>query len=163
MKKFRLAAVSAVGALAASAGLMFPGSAQAATTYWQFENARFHTCLTAGDTGTAFATSCVGSNRQQWDWIGSFDGYSALRNRETNTCLMTDNKTSTNAVWMSDCTGADGQWWTYDGGTGALYNKLGSGTQGYLRTSTVKDAVYSTDLNQPEAGPLFYYWYGTHN
>lgn len=160
MKKLRLAVV---GALVASAGLMFPTGAQATPTYWQFQNARFNTCLTAGNNDNVFATTCVFSDRQQWDWVGSYGNYSGLRNLETDTCLTTDNKTSTNAVWLSLCGGTDGQWWQYDSQTGAIYDELGSGTQGYLRTSNVKDAVYATDLNQPEAGPLYYYWYGTHD
>ncbi|WP_043677168.1 RICIN domain-containing protein [Streptomyces xylophagus] len=164
MKKLRLAAVSAVGALAASAGLMFPATAQAAPTYWQFQNAGFGTCLTAGDTGTAFATSCVGSNRQQWDWVGANGNFAELRNRETGTCLMTDNKSSTNAVWMSSCTGAAGQWWRYAGDSGAIFDNLGAANEGFLRTSHTHNAVYATDLGQqPEADVSFYVWWGTHD
>ncbi|WP_416962220.1 RICIN domain-containing protein [Streptomyces sp. Agncl-13] len=163
MKKLRLAAVSAVGALAASAGLMFPATAQAATTYWQFQNAGFGTCLTAGDTGTAFATSCVGSNRQQWDFVGASGSFAQVRNRETGTCLTTDNKTTVNAVWMSTCNGATGQWWWYQGDSGHFFDDLGSAGEGYLRTSTVKDAVYATDNNQSTIPSSYYVWYGTHN
>ncbi|MFC8240764.1 hypothetical protein [Streptomyces chartreusis] len=36
--------------------------------------------------------------------------------RVTGKCLMTDNRTDTNAVRMSDCRDAAGQWWFYDGG-----------------------------------------------
>ncbi|WP_225836212.1 RICIN domain-containing protein [Streptomyces sp. NK08204] len=160
MKKLRLAAVTAVSTLAAGAGLMFPASAQATPTYWTFQNERFGTCLTAGDSGSAYATYCQGWNRQQWDWVGSgHNGYLQLKNRETGRCLMTDNKTNTNAVWMSDCsTGAAGQWWYYDASYKELFNELGTTNDGYLRTSDVKDAVYSTDLGQVDIS--YYHWTG---
>ncbi|WP_405991312.1 RICIN domain-containing protein [Streptomyces sp. NBC_00986] len=162
MKKLRLAAVSAVGALAASAGLMFPATAQAAPTYWQFQNARYGTCLTAGDTGTAFATSCVGSNRQQWDFVGT-GTYQELRNRETGTCLMTDNNTDTNAVWMSSCTGSLGQLWSYNGATGFIVGLLGLEFEEHLRTSTVQNAVYATDYPQSGIDSDTFIWWGTHD
>lgn len=162
MKKLRLAAVGAVGALAASAGLLFPGSAQAATTYWQFQNARYGTCLTAGDTGTAFATSCVGSYRQQWDFVGT-DVYKELKNRQTDTCLTSDNKSDTNAVWMSACIGSREQSWYYAGATGFLNDALGIPSEGSLRTSTVQNAVYATDRPQAGIDPDNFVWYGTHD
>lgn len=162
MKKLRLAAISAVGALAASAGLLFPGSAQAATTYWQFQNANYLTCLTAGDTGTAFATSCVGSYRQQWDFVG--DGtYKRLVNRETGTCLASDNETDTNAVWTSTCTGDFGQLWKYDTATGYIVDDIGERYEGHLRTSTVPNAVYATDHPQTGIPEDDFGWYGTHD
>ncbi|MGW0768422.1 RICIN domain-containing protein [Streptomyces sp. NPDC002676] len=160
MKKLRLAAVSALGTLAVGAGLVFPASAQAAT-YWTFQNERFGTCLTAGDAGSAYATTCQGSNRQKWDWVGTgHNGYHQLKNAETGKCLMTDDKTQTNAVWMSDCgTGAAGQWWYYDGSSKVLFNELGLVDDFYLRTSDVKDAVYSTNINQVSSS--YYHWSGT--
>lgn len=164
VKKFRLATVAAIGALVASAGVMFPASAQAAPTYWQFQNARFGTCLTAGDSGSAYATTCQGSNRQQWDWTGDGVGlYHMLRNRETGKCLRTDKTTNTNAVWTSDCDSGFGEWWYYDGGTQHLYTEIGNARSGFLRTSDVKDAVYSTVLNQAGIGSSYYVWAGTHN
>ncbi|WP_329349656.1 RICIN domain-containing protein [Streptomyces sp. NBC_01261] len=123
----------------------------------------FGTCLTAGDTGTAFATSCVGSNRQQWDFVGASGSFAQVRNRETGTCLTTDNKTTVNAVWMSTCSGATGQWWWYQGDSGHFFDDLGSAGEGYPRTSTVKDAVYATDNNQSPIPSSYYVWYGTHN
>ncbi|MFD9001412.1 RICIN domain-containing protein [Streptomyces sp. NPDC059582] len=160
MKKLRLAAI---GALVAGAGLLFPASAQAAPTYWTFTNGRFSTCLTAGDTGTAFATSCVGSTRQQWDWVSDGPGSSqALKNRNTGLCLMTDNKTNTNAVWMSTCNGSAGQWWYYDAATRCLNNILGGEGDGYLRTDeVVRDAVYATDFGQTDDS--YFHWFGTHD
>ncbi|MGW1728463.1 RICIN domain-containing protein [Streptomyces sp. NPDC002306] len=164
MKKLRLAAVGTVGALAVGAGLLFPASAQAAPTYWQFQNARFGTCLTAGDSGTAFATSCVGSTRQQWDWVGDGPGdYLELKNRNTGLCLVTDNRTGTNAVWMSTCDGASGQWWYYNGENQSVINLLGHNAGCLLRTSDVKDAVYATDPDQTGIGATYYRWAGTHD
>ncbi|MBK3574035.1 RICIN domain-containing protein [Streptomyces sp. MBT65] len=162
MKKLRLAAVGAVGALAAGAGLIFPATAQAAPTYWQFQNARFGTCLTGGNTSNAFATSCVGSARQQWDWIGDGpDGYKELRNRETGLCLMTDNQSSVNAVWQSTCSASAGQWWYYNAATQRLFNNMGGVDEEFLRTSNIQDAVYSTDLGQEASS--YYTWAGTHD
>ncbi|WP_329527208.1 RICIN domain-containing protein [Streptomyces sp. NBC_01462] len=162
MKKIRLAAVSAIAALIAGAGLVFPASAQAASTYWTFQNAHWQTCLTAGDSGTAYTTSCVGSTRQQWDWVGSSGNFKQLKNRNTGLCLMTDNKTNTNAVWMSTCNGSAGQWWYYEALTQSLFDDLGGDNDGFLRTSpTVKDAVYATDGGQEDLS--YYQWTGTHD
>ncbi|MGX1545864.1 RICIN domain-containing protein [Streptomyces adustus] len=162
MRKLRLAAVGALGALVAGAGLAFPASAQTASTYWTFQNARFGTCLTAGDTGTAFATSCVGSTRQQWDWVGDGHGiFKQLKNRNTGQCLMTDNVTDVNAVWTSSCTGSTGQWWFYNADTLRLYDDLGAAGEGLLRSSNTKDAVYATDADQET--PAYYTWIGTHD
>ncbi|WP_329527209.1 RICIN domain-containing protein [Streptomyces sp. NBC_01462] len=161
MKILRLATL-AVSALIAGAGLLAPTSAQAATTYWTFENQRFGTCLTAGDSTSVFATAChTSSTRQNWDWVGSGHGsYHQLKNQETGLCLMTDNKTSVNAVWQSDCiTGAAGQWWYYDEDSWSIFNELNGAP--FLRTSDVKDAVYCTDLNQTT--PSYYDWNGYHN
>ncbi|GAA3574758.1 RICIN domain-containing protein [Streptomyces osmaniensis] len=159
MKRLRLAAVGTLSAVAVGAGLMFPATAQAAT-YWTFQNQRFGTCLTAGDSGSAYATACQGWQRQQWDWVGSGHGsYHQLKNRVTGKCLMTDNRTDTNAVWMSDCRDAAGQWWFYDGGINRMWAEIGGASDAHLRTSDVKDAVYATDLNQFASS--YYTWFGT--
>jgi hypothetical protein len=159
VKKYRLAAVTAIGTLVAGAGLMFPSSAQAAT-YWTFKNERFGTCLTAGDSGSAYATLCQGWNRQQWDWVGDGPGsYMQLKNRETGKCLVSDNKSDTNAVWMGTCSAVNGQWWYYDAATKGIWNNLGFGGDGHLRTSRVKDAVYATDRDQE--ADSYYNWTGT--
>lgn len=159
VKKLRLATVTALSTLAVGAGMIFPSSAQAAT-YWTFQNGRFGTCLTAGDNDSAYATICQGWQRQQWDWVGSGHGsYHQLKNRVTGKCLMTDNNTNTNAVWMSDCRDAAGQWWFYDTPSESLFNQIGAAGESFLRTSDVRDAVYSTDLGQVD--PSYYDWSGS--
>ncbi|MFB7332182.1 RICIN domain-containing protein [Streptomyces adustus] len=163
MKKLRLATL-AVSALISGAGLLAPTSAQAATTYWTFENQRFNTCLTAGDSTSIYATVChTNSTYQNWDWVGSGHGvYHQLKNQETGLCLMTDNKTNVNSVWQSDCsTGAAGQWWFYADDTWSIFNQLGGAGEEFLRTSDVKDAVYCTDLGQ--VTDAYYDWNGYHN
>ncbi|NUP23124.1 MAG: ricin-type beta-trefoil lectin domain protein [Streptomyces sp.] len=164
MKKLRLATVTALSTLAVGAGMIFPSSAQAAT-YWTFENGAWNTCLTAGDSGVAYHTTCQGSNRQQWDWVGSGHGqYLQLKNRETGKCLTTDFKNSVNAVWTSTCGAAPDQWWYYRGSDRALYNEgEGNGSTGFLRTSpTERDAVYTSSLaGSPVAGSYFT-WIGSH-
>jgi hypothetical protein len=163
VKKLRLATVTALSSLAVGAGMILPSSAQAAPTYWQFQNSRFGTCLTAGDSGSAYATVCQGWNRQQWDWIGDGAWYKQLRNRETGKCLMTDAKSDINAVWTSDCnSSATGQMWYYDSADFELYANVGGVTGGYLRTSDIKDAVYTSQRNTSIADS-YYTWFGTHN
>lgn len=76
---------------------------------------------------------------------------------------MTDNNTDTNAVWMSSCTGVSGQLWYYDGSGGTIDNALGSATEGFLRTSTVQNAVYATDRPQSGIDSDTFIWWGTHN
>ncbi|MFE2586105.1 RICIN domain-containing protein [Streptomyces sp. NPDC059378] len=164
MQKLRLAVVGVIGALVGGAGLVFPTSAQAAPTYWTFQNVGFGTCLTAGDTGTAFATSCVGSTRQQWDWSSASAGdYHMLVNRNTGQCLRTDNRTGTNAVWTSTCDGSSGEWWYYNGENGSIINLLGENDGCLLRTSTTKDGVYATDPDQAGIPHSYYQWTGTHD
>ncbi|MEY9993776.1 hypothetical protein ABIE67_005808 [Streptomyces sp. V4I8] len=159
MKKLRLATVTALSTLAVGAGMILPSSAQAAPTYWQFQNERFGTCLTGG-AGSAFATICNGSDRQDWDWVGG-NAWKQLRNRETGLCLMTDNKTDVNAAWTSSCNSdAQGQLFYYTADLKRLQGLLGGGSESILRTSDVKDAVYSTDAGQVAAS--YYRWTGTH-
>ncbi|SDM98875.1 Cytolethal distending toxin A/C domain-containing protein [Streptomyces sp. cf386] len=161
MKKLRLATVTALSTLAVGAGMIFPSSAQAAT-YWTFKNERFGTCLTAGDSGTAYATLCQGWNRQQWDWVGDGPGnFMQLKNRETGKCLVTDNKSDVNAVWLGTCNAVNGQWWYYAADTQGIFNNLGGPNDGHLRTSNNPDAVYATDAGQEPAS--YYTWTGTHN
>nr|WP_238427372.1 RICIN domain-containing protein [Streptomyces adustus] len=161
VKKLRLATVAA-GALIAGAGLLAPTSAQAASTYWTFKNVQYGTCLTAGDSGSAYSTTCVGSNRQQWDWVG--DGHSSyhmLKNRETGKCLRTDGVSNVNAVWTSTCdTDADYEWWYYNGDDRVLYVQPG-GLDFLSTSSTVKDAVYSQGLDLSNLN--LFKWVGTHD
>ncbi|MEU2564032.1 ricin-type beta-trefoil lectin domain protein [Streptomyces longispororuber] len=160
MKKFRLATVAAAGALATAAAILTPASAQAAPSYWTFKNWEFHTCLTAGDSGSAYATSCSDSARQQWDWVGS-DHFQLLKNRKTGKCLTSDGKSDAtngqNSVWTTDCDKAIG--WHYGGDTRWLQNNVGDWDHGFLRTSDVRDAVYTSGKNQ--VGPDYYKWTGT--
>ncbi|MEU6064673.1 hypothetical protein ABZ864_09265 [Streptomyces sp. NPDC047082] len=158
MKKLRLAAIATIGALATSAAVLLPAPAQAAPTYWTFQNFRFHTCLTAGDSGSAYATLCNNADRQDWDWIGSGD-WKQLKNRYTGRCLMTDNKTNVNAVWTSTCNSSElGQQFYYTANLFRLQGRLGGGNESLLRTSDVKDAVYSTDAGQVDE--TYYQWDG---
>jgi hypothetical protein len=147
-----------IGALVAGTGALFPASAQAAPTYWTFQNHRFETCLTAGQSGSAFATTCnLDSHYQQWDWVGDA-GFKQLRNRATGRCLMTDNKTSVNAVWTSACdSSALGQKWWYFADTYTLQGLLGDGDDSLLRTSDTKDAVYAT-RGRSEADSYYNWW-----
>ncbi|MFB7338237.1 hypothetical protein ACFC00_42610 [Streptomyces adustus] len=161
VKNVRCGAVALIIAFAAGTGIVIPTGAQAAPTYWTFHNFRFNTCLTGGDSGTAFGTLCNGADRQDWDWVGSGD-WKQLKNRETGLCLMTDNKTDVNAVWTSSCnSAADGQRWYYTANLFRLQGMLGSGNESLVRTSDVKDAIYATDGGQVEE--TYYQWDGLHN
>ncbi|MFJ7075896.1 hypothetical protein [Streptomyces sp. NPDC098781] len=160
MRKLRLATVTAVSALAMGAGLVLPSTAQAAPAYWQFQNEEFRTCLTGG-SGSAFATNCNGSDRQDWDWVGG-GTWKQLKNRETGLCLMTDNKTDVNAVWTSGCdSSATGQLFYYRADNKLLQGLLGGSDESLVRTSDVRDAVYASDAGQVTGS--YYRWTGTHS
>ncbi|MEU4212757.1 ricin-type beta-trefoil lectin domain protein [Streptomyces sp. NPDC026206] len=161
MRTRRLATVTAAGAIVAGAALLFPASAQAAPTYWTFKNGQFGTCLTAGVTDAAYATVCNGGSHQQWDWIGVSGDYNQLKNRATGRCLMTDNKSALNKVWMSTCnSSATGQQWRYDAAAYKIQGLPGGRNDSLLRTSRTKDAVYSTqDRTEDDA---YYIWKGSH-
>lgn len=87
--------------------------------------------------------------------------FQQLKNRETGKCLVTDNKTDVNAVWMGTRNAVDGQWWFYEAETGGIFNNLGAADDGHLRTSNNPDAVHATDSGQEAAS--CYTWTGTHN
>ncbi|GHE45242.1 hypothetical protein GCM10018785_13610 [Streptomyces longispororuber] len=164
MKKFRLATVAAVGALVTGAGILAPATAEAAPSYWTFKNHRFNTCITAGDGDTAYGTHCQGWKRQQWDWIGGSHGiYHQLKNRETGKCLTTDFENPVNAVWTSACDTNKHQWWYYDADRKLLYNaKSGGGSTGFLRTSDVPDALYTSSYQDSPIGDAYFKWDGSH-
>lgn len=165
VKKMRMAAVGVISGLTAAAGLMFPASAQAAPTYWTFQNARFGTCLTGSDSGTAYGTLCQGWERQQWDWTGSgHGGYHQLKNRVTGQCLTTDFVNKVNAVWTSACDTNKSQWWFYDGDSKFLFNEgSSSASLGYLRASDVKDAIYTSSYAGNDIPTTWFQWTGTTN
>ncbi|GAA2428877.1 hypothetical protein GCM10010191_47570 [Actinomadura vinacea] len=135
----------------AAASVMAAPPAQAAAVYWQFKSA-YGTCLTAGRTEVAFASSCNGSSYQQWDWVHDSNGetYAQLKNRATGRCLATDNKNNANAVWTSDCVWRDGQRFHYNQPSGFFTNiwskKLRAESDGAVR-----------------AGLELAYWDGWHN
>lgn len=127
---------------------------QAAPAYWSFKNDQRGSCLTAGansgGTGKAYVAACTSGSSQDWDWVGSGE-YKRLQSRSSGLCLMSDDNSNVNTVWISTCSSNPGQYWHYkydDNGNGFLYNKLGFYTYGNgLRTSpSSASAVYSVNV-----------------
>jgi hypothetical protein len=146
----------------AVAGSMSTASAE---TYWVYKNAYEGNCLTASTTtDSVWSGSCNQSVGTYWDWgsqtwtdYPSGRTYKRLVSRATGDCLTTDQKTTTNAVWMSPCgSGSGHQFWNGD-------NNYLDNLDGYsLRTSANGDAVYSTPWGQSGIEVQRWTWNGTH-
>ncbi|MET7483301.1 hypothetical protein [Streptomyces sp. NPDC005538] len=141
-------------------------STASATTYWVYKNSYEGNCLTASTvTDNVWSGSCDQSVGTYWFWgsetwydVSTQRTYRRLVSRGTGDCLTTDQKTNTNAVWMSPCGGGNGyQFWNAD------YDELRNLDGDELRTSANGDAVYSTPWGQSGIELARWTWNGTHS
>jgi hypothetical protein len=147
-------------------------STASATTYWSYANDYEGTCLTSSPTTDNVWTSpCDDSlSIHNWYWgaqsyTRNFDGvvFRRLVSKANGDCLTTDQKTDTNAVWMSPCGNAPGQFWSNDGHYLNCDTPVGAGV--FLRSSANGDAVYTTPYigEQPGIEIQRWTWWGAHS
>ncbi|WP_328665773.1 ricin-type beta-trefoil lectin domain protein [Streptomyces sp. NBC_00322] len=142
--------------------------AQAATTYWRFDNA-MSGCLTASTSSNAvFEGPCRSTDSaQQWRWAYANGEYrlKLLVNRATNKCLATYAKPDpykANAVWQTSCNSIynEGQLWRFDYRTDGTNNGyLESSWYTQARTSPGNPgAVYNDDKTRTGISSWYYTW-----
>ncbi|MGV9347377.1 hypothetical protein ACWDSD_21650 [Streptomyces spiralis] len=164
-RTLRLTLPTALAALVlAVAGAM---STASATTYWTFMNDYEGNCLVSSTVSDkVWSDSCNDSlDTRNWYYgaesVTNVDGqvFRRLVSRANGDCLTTDNKTNANAVWMSPCGSAGGQFWSND------YHVLENFNGNLLRTSANGDAVYTTSqyVADPDIEPARYTWWGSHS
>ncbi|CAG7623540.1 RICIN domain-containing protein [Actinacidiphila bryophytorum] len=137
-----------------------------AATDWVYKNAYEGNCLTGSTTtSNVWSGPCDQSIGTYWNWGSSYTAYPSgityrqLKSAATGKCLTTDDKTSTNAVWLSACDSGlnAGQLWNGD------YSELSTYSgENDLRTSANGDAVYSTPWGQSGIEVGRWTWNGTH-
>ncbi|WP_159403768.1 RICIN domain-containing protein [Streptomyces sp. NRRL S-646] len=168
LKALRLAVPMGLAALMLTvAGSM---STASATTYWTYRNDYEGNCLVSSTaSNSVWSDTCNDSlSTRNWYWGASsytrnYDGlvFRRLVSKANGDCLTTDANTDTNAVWMSPCGNAPGQWWNANGND--LECDIGPGSE-FLRTSANGDAVYTTPyLYQNGIDPQRYVWWGAHS
>jgi hypothetical protein len=103
--------------------LAFTGSmssASAASTFWWYKSKYSGGFITASPTTSnvwmeSTITGAPTSIYQQWNWLSAsagVDGFHQLQNRGNGLCLMSDDASARNAVWMSECDSSKtGQFW----------------------------------------------------
>lgn len=146
-------------------------STASAATYWSYANDYEGQCLASSTTtDNVWSDTCNDSlATRNWYWgaesyVRNYDGivFRRLVSKANGDCLTTDHKTDTNAVWMSPCGNAPGQFWSNDGHY--LNCDIGVGGGVFLRTSANGDAVYTTPyIGQPGIELERWTWWGAHS
>ncbi|KPI27034.1 RICIN domain-containing protein [Streptomyces sp. NPDC048253] len=169
LKALRLTVPMGLAALVLTvAGSM---STASATTYWSYSNDYEGQCLVSSTVSDkVWSDTCNdGLSTRNWYWgsdsyTRNYDGtvFRRLVSKANGMCLTTDSKTATNAVWMSACGNAPGQWWSGD--DDYLECDFISGTGVFLRTSANGAAVYTTNyIGEGGIDPARWVWWGAHS
>lgn len=169
LKALRLTVPMGLAALVLTvAGSM---STASATTYWSYSNDYEGQCLVSSTVSDkVWSDTCNdGLSTRNWYWgsdsyTRNYDGtvFRRLVSKANGMCLTTDSKTATNAVWMSACGNAPGQWWSGD--DHYLECDFISGAGVFLRTSGNGAAVYTTNyIGEGGIDPARWVWWGAHS
>ena len=167
-KALRLAVSMGLAALILTvAGSM---STASATTYWSYRNDYEGQCLVSSTASNKVWSDTCDDSLATRNWYWGPDSYTRnfdqtvfrrLVSKANGLCLTTDSETATNAVWMSPCGNAPGQWWSGDGNE--LNCDIGVGAGQFLRTSDNGAAVYATEYGQSGIDPSRWVWWGAHS
>ncbi|MER5602588.1 RICIN domain-containing protein [Streptomyces sp. NPDC002265] len=138
-----------------------------AVAYWSYRNDWEGECLVASTVSDKVWSDTCNDQLPTRNWYWGSDSYTLggivwrqLVSASNGLCLTTDAKTATNAVWMSGCGNAAGQWWSNDGD----YLTCDIDGRVYLRTSDNGAAVYTTPTrSQSGIEPERWRWWGAHS